>query len=186
MKRPEIIEGEPFDWYVGGHAAKNSVDADGNVNWKAAFYADPGVLSCPFCDESMWREGIVVKCPTCQQQFNTNWRDVARKATGKDPVVARIRNKTNENLVKILHDVYDSVTEGKPVNLPQNGPPLISKFVQFIQTKTDRSSKILELIDEEVSSMYKYYGGYTDAVAEGASKRAISELSDRIKARINN
>lgn len=94
MKRAKIIEGLPFDWERGADAMRKSVYPDGEVNWKAAFSADPGVMSCPFCDETMWHEGVVVECVTCKQQFNTNWREVARKATGKDPVSLRLKARS--------------------------------------------------------------------------------------------
>ncbi len=62
IKRAVILEGHPFDWEEGARAAKHAIDDDGQVNWKAAFCADPGVVSCPACGVSHWREGTRVRC----------------------------------------------------------------------------------------------------------------------------
>lgn len=70
--RPEIIEGQPFDWEFGAKAAAMAVDDDGEVNWRAAFYADPGTMTCPGCLRKLWREGTLVRCPDCQHEWNTN------------------------------------------------------------------------------------------------------------------
>ena len=49
----------------------NVVDEDGNVNWRAAFSADPGVIECPGCGIFLWREGTKVECPDCGEVFFT-------------------------------------------------------------------------------------------------------------------
>jgi Zn finger protein HypA/HybF involved in hydrogenase expression len=69
MQRPIILEGKPFDWDEGGKNMLNAVDKDGNVNWRAAMSADPGVMRCPSCDEYLWKEGKKVKCPKCSLIF---------------------------------------------------------------------------------------------------------------------
>lgn len=71
MERPIIIEGEPFDWEEGGKNMLNVVDAAGEVNWQAAFSADPGVMQCPRCREYLWKEGTKVQCPNCDNIFFT-------------------------------------------------------------------------------------------------------------------
>jgi hypothetical protein len=47
--------------------------ADGSVNWRAAFGADPGVMSCPACGELYWHWGVVAKCADCGFVFPTDW-----------------------------------------------------------------------------------------------------------------
>lgn len=45
---------------------------DGEVNWRAAFGADPGVCSCPNCHEYYWSWGRVVECLDCGFRFPTD------------------------------------------------------------------------------------------------------------------
>lgn len=68
MKAPIILEGEAFPWDKPNPAGK-VVDDDGEVNWRAASFADPGVMKCPKCAEYLWREGVRVRCPTCNNEF---------------------------------------------------------------------------------------------------------------------
>jgi hypothetical protein len=131
MQHPIIIEGRAFDWQAGNEAARHLFHDDGEPNWRAAFSADPGVMSCPFCDTSMWDEGTRVECPVCHQEFRTNWRDVARRATGKDPLTHRLTNETNARLVELLHRVTDAVAAGEPFHLPPGAtPPLVRDFAR--------------------------------------------------------
>ena len=65
MERPIIIEGEEFDWDAGSKAMTSVINHDGEINWRAAAAADPGVTSCPNCKEYYWREGSKVKCKKC-------------------------------------------------------------------------------------------------------------------------
>lgn len=44
MQRPIILEGQPFDWAEGEKNMLKVVDENGELNWRAAFSADPGVL----------------------------------------------------------------------------------------------------------------------------------------------
>lgn len=69
MKRPIILEGEPFDWNAGAEAAGRIVNERGYINWKAAMAADPGVMRCPGCALWLWREGERVGCPECGEEF---------------------------------------------------------------------------------------------------------------------
>ena len=48
-------------------------DDDGEVNWRAAFGADPGICSCPNCHQAFWAWGRKVECTECHFQFPTNW-----------------------------------------------------------------------------------------------------------------
>lgn len=70
MDRPIIIKGEPFDWKRGAEAMDHAVDKDGNVNWRAASCADPGVTKCPKCATYFWREGELVECNKCGERWN--------------------------------------------------------------------------------------------------------------------
>lgn len=49
------------------------IDDDGEVNWRAAFSADPGITSCPKCRAQHWAWGRIVQCARCAFQFPTNW-----------------------------------------------------------------------------------------------------------------
>jgi hypothetical protein len=69
MESPIILEGEPFNWETGGEAMSQVIKPDGKVNWFAAMAADPGVMSCPGCNEFLWREGHRVKCPHCGHEW---------------------------------------------------------------------------------------------------------------------
>ncbi len=62
LLRPVILEGEHFDWEDGAAHAANAVGDDGEVNWRSASYADPGVVACPECGVFHWREGTRVRC----------------------------------------------------------------------------------------------------------------------------
>lgn len=59
---PTVLAGTPFDWAEGAKAAGQVVDADGEVNWRAAFNADPGVSKCPKCSTMHWWEGDRIRC----------------------------------------------------------------------------------------------------------------------------
>jgi len=71
MKNAIILRGKPFDWEAAKPAAQNVVDEEGEVNWRNAMNADPGVMKCPNCDVLLWREGEFVECPDCHHQFST-------------------------------------------------------------------------------------------------------------------
>lgn len=77
MKRPIILDGKAFPW--GEPNPRGSViDEDGDVNWGAAAWDDPGVMSCPKCKSYLWNEGMRVRCPDCGEEFDTEnkrWRD---------------------------------------------------------------------------------------------------------------
>lgn len=72
MKSPIILEGEPFDWEAGKQAMENLTYENGEVNWWAAFNADPGCMKCPGCEEYLWREGTLVRCPHCSHEWRPN------------------------------------------------------------------------------------------------------------------
>lgn len=71
IKRAFIVRGMPFDWEKGSQAINQVVDPDGNVNWKAACSADPGVIHCPTCETYFWREGVELECSSCGTHFQT-------------------------------------------------------------------------------------------------------------------
>jgi hypothetical protein len=48
------------------------VDEDGEVNWRAAHGADPGVCTCPNCKEYFWAWGRKHLC-TCGFEYPTDW-----------------------------------------------------------------------------------------------------------------
>lgn len=71
MKHAKIIEGEPFDWKAGKEAMDHVVRNSGDINWRAAFSADPGVTHCPKCKTHFWAEGKKLECTECETQFLT-------------------------------------------------------------------------------------------------------------------
>ncbi len=52
----------------GGVTSKN-----GEVNWRAAFGADPGVCSCPSCGRNHWAFGNRQRCTRCAFEYPTDW-----------------------------------------------------------------------------------------------------------------
>lgn len=73
MKSPIILEGKAFPWNEPNPAGE-VVDANGEVNWMAAAFADPGCLKCPGCGVFLWNEGLRVRCPDCGAEFDTHNR----------------------------------------------------------------------------------------------------------------
>lgn len=56
-------------------ASKHVMRDDGTVNWRAAFFADPGVTSCPVCKEYLMHEGSILEC-VCGVIFNTSSKEI--------------------------------------------------------------------------------------------------------------
>jgi hypothetical protein len=71
VKHPIILDGPAFPWCEPNPAGP-VIDADGEVNWMAAAFADPGVVKCPGCAEYLWNEGYRVRCPDCAAEFDTH------------------------------------------------------------------------------------------------------------------
>lgn len=69
MREPILIEGKSFDWEEAKQYQDAAVDKDGNVNYFAAAFADPGVTKCPGCEEYYWRVGTLVKCHNCATEW---------------------------------------------------------------------------------------------------------------------
>jgi hypothetical protein len=74
---PIVIQPPGFDqakqWAKCNEAAKHVERPDGEVNWKAAFSADPGVCSCPACRRMHWAWGSVQRCSGCGFEYPTGW-----------------------------------------------------------------------------------------------------------------
>jgi hypothetical protein len=72
IRSVKIIEGEPFDWGETSKCHDRIAESleQGEVDWRAAFFADPGTTKCPSCDASYWYEGELVECLDC----GTQWR----------------------------------------------------------------------------------------------------------------
>ena len=47
--------------------------SDGELNWRAAFGADPGCCACPSCRQMYWAWGRKVQCVKCGFTFPTDW-----------------------------------------------------------------------------------------------------------------
>ncbi len=62
MKHGTPIHGPVFDWDMAKKAAEHVVGDDGEVNWRAAFAADPGVVRCLGCGEFLWDEAPLMRC----------------------------------------------------------------------------------------------------------------------------
>lgn len=65
MREPSILSGDSFNWEEVQEIQERIVDEDGDVNWGAAFFSDPGVTCCPLCGEYYWAEGEIVQCLEC-------------------------------------------------------------------------------------------------------------------------
>lgn len=68
MRHATIVCGK-YDDAWDKNAADHVVNDDGSINWRAAFFADPGVKSCPRCKTYFWNEAAVMECPDCHVQF---------------------------------------------------------------------------------------------------------------------
>jgi len=79
MKHARIISGA-FQDAFNADALANAVDEDGEVNWGAAFRADPGVRKCPQCKAFYWDEASILECPDCNVQFGSG---VLAQETGR-------------------------------------------------------------------------------------------------------
>lgn len=80
MRDPKVIDPPGFDPSAGWKEFREYVDQcggladeEGNVNWRAAFGADPGCCTCPNCGEYYWAWGRIIECLDCQFQFPTDW-----------------------------------------------------------------------------------------------------------------
>jgi len=79
MMDPIVIDPPDFDQHAAWKECHDAVekcggiqDADGEVNWRAAFSADPGVCSCPACGESYWCWGRRQRCRKCGFEYPTD------------------------------------------------------------------------------------------------------------------
>lgn len=68
-----VLEGDRFDWEDGHKWQSKVVDEDGEINWRAAFFADPGCVSCPACNAYHWAEGTRQRCSQCGFEYPTWW-----------------------------------------------------------------------------------------------------------------
>jgi hypothetical protein len=77
LRDPIVLVPENFDqakaWEPCNEAAKHLQHADGEVNWAAAFSADPGVCSCPCCGATYWAWGERQRCVDCGWEYPTDW-----------------------------------------------------------------------------------------------------------------
>lgn len=71
MRTAKILTGAPFDWQGAQKHAASAVDDRGEVDWRAAAFADPGVTKCPGCGAFYWNEGDTVECLDCGAQWET-------------------------------------------------------------------------------------------------------------------
>jgi hypothetical protein len=67
MKHAKIISGAYENCW--GDPNAEIVSQDGEVNWGAAFRADPGCKKCPECNGYFWNEAAVMECPDCAANF---------------------------------------------------------------------------------------------------------------------
>ncbi len=83
MKHARLISGEDQNAW-NKEAADNVIDADGEVNWRAAFFADPGCRKCPGCGEYYWDEADVMECTTesCKRQFGRGLTETVKANDG--------------------------------------------------------------------------------------------------------
>ena len=77
---PIILEPAGMTAQAGWAECRSFVDQcggvtypDGEVNWRAAFGADPGVCSCPACHQMYWAWGTKQRCVVCGFEYPTDW-----------------------------------------------------------------------------------------------------------------
>lgn len=80
VKDPMVIDPPNFDQAAAWNECREYVDAcgglshdDGEPNWRAAFGADPGLCSCPCCDQMFWAWGRRQRCTECGFEYDTDW-----------------------------------------------------------------------------------------------------------------
>jgi hypothetical protein len=80
MSDPIVIDPPNFDQRAAWNECSEFVEKcgglqhdDGEVNWRAAFGADPGCCSCPACGETYWAWGRVQRCVKCAFEYPTDW-----------------------------------------------------------------------------------------------------------------
>lgn len=79
MKEPIVHSGPEVDWEPYDEIGKHVQGDDGSINWRAAMAADPGCISCPACDETLWRFGQVVECPECGHVWDRRVGELMRR-----------------------------------------------------------------------------------------------------------
>lgn len=76
MKHAKLLSKQNFDWEAGKRAMENLSNEDGEINWGAAFAADPGVTSCPNCGTYFWDEAEELQCTECDTKFNSHSKEI--------------------------------------------------------------------------------------------------------------
>lgn len=81
---PIVIDPPDFDlkaaWGECREATKDGfVYPNGEVNWEAAFSADPGCCSCPACRKHHWAWGRRQRCTGCGFEYPTGWYGIVRE-----------------------------------------------------------------------------------------------------------
>lgn len=112
MLDPIVIDPPGFDqkaaWTECGEYVEKCgglTHEDGELNWKAAFGADPGCCSCPACHQMYWAWGNIQKCVKCGFEYPTDWWPmyswgVQRKLNEIDPPPAFRDRKPSEHWQK--------------------------------------------------------------------------------------
>lgn len=76
MKDPIVIDPPGFDqkaaWGECQEWSDNHTDDDGTPSIAAAFGADPGICSCPACNEMHWAWGAKQRCTKCGFEYPTD------------------------------------------------------------------------------------------------------------------
>lgn len=80
MRNPIVIEPEGFTQDAAWGECREYVDKcggltheGGEINWRAAAGADPGICSCPACGEMFWCWGSKQRCAVCGFEYPTDW-----------------------------------------------------------------------------------------------------------------
>lgn len=66
----KILEGKPFDWEEAEKHVNKYIETRPEF---AAAGADPGVMSCPNCNEMYWKEGSKVQCTKCNHIWEVEY-----------------------------------------------------------------------------------------------------------------
>ena len=118
MKNPIVIDPPGFDQDAAWKECRDHVEKcggiatdDGEVNWRAAFGADPGCCSCPACGEFYWAWGRKQRCASCGFEYETDWWPMysygcgdARRLNGS---LAGPDRETNERLIRYTREQAD-------------------------------------------------------------------------------
>lgn len=116
---PIVLDPAGFDQSLAWDACAEHVHAcggleypDGEPSYRAAFGADPGVVSCPECRAYYWRWGRVQECRLCGFVYPTDWWPMFSWGTSASRSGAMRRSKFHRE--RLGHPYYRFGFENPP------------------------------------------------------------------------